>query len=114
MSDQLNLLVKHAVGGRTFLDSNKQTLEFQIEQLMDGWKFTIAVGKLGEKHEIMLRMAEIVKWKNELNVFIFTDEDGRAKKTWYYVKDGGVHYEEQQEVLTIIAHSKIDYYPDDY
>jgi hypothetical protein len=114
LSGQSNLLVKHAVGGRTFLDSNKQPLTFQLEQLQEGWKLTIVIAELGEKAEILQQMAEIVKWKDELNVFIFTEEQNRTKKTWYYVKEGGVHYAEQEEVLTIIAQSKIDYYPDEY
>lgn len=100
------LLVKHAVGGRTFIDSGKQSVEYKLEQAGEDYRFTLTV--LPD-----CNVEEILKWKSELNVFLFYEfEDRPTKKVWYYVKDGPVAYDPRNEQLTIVAQSRIEYVPD--
>ncbi len=102
------LLVKHAVGGRTFIDTGKQFVEYHLEKVEEKWHFVIKIpfGPI---------VKEILTWKDELNVFLFHEfENQPTKKTWYYVKDGPVTYNEQQQELTIVAHSRIEYVPDEF
>lgn len=99
------LLVKHAVGGRMFIDSNKQAVPYTVVPHGDGWKFTVSVPWSGA-------IEELLACKNELNVFIFREYDDQPTlKTWYYVKNGPVEYDSDQASLTIIADSRIEYYP---
>ncbi|ALS22933.1 MULTISPECIES: hypothetical protein [Paenibacillus] len=100
------LLVKHAVGGRTFIDTGKQSVEYKLEQSGDNYKFTLSVPPDSN-------VEEILRWKSELNVFVFYESDDQpTKKVWFYVKDGPVAYDPQNKQLTIVAQSKIEYVPD--
>ncbi|MEK8126297.1 hypothetical protein WMW72_00050 [Paenibacillus filicis] len=102
------LLVKHAVGGRTFIDTGKQPLAYEVAQEEEGWRFVIQI-PLSDKVE------EILEWKSELNVFIFQEYPDRPTvKTWYYVKDGPVEYDAGQGKLRIYADSRIVYVPDEF
>ncbi len=101
-------LVKHAVGGRAFIDTGKEALNYTVTPDGDGWLFTaeVAQGKAIE---------ELLAHKNELNVFIFKEyEDQPTLKTWYYVKQGTVAYDAGKGILTIGAQSSIEYYPHEY
>lgn len=99
------LLVKHAVGGRMFIDSNKQAVAYTVDPHGDGWRFTIDVAWSEVIEELLSR-------KEELNVFIFQEfDDQPTLKTWYYVKNGPVEYNSDQARLTIVADSRIEYYP---
>lgn len=101
-------LVKHAVGGRMFIDSNKQDVPYTIVPQGDGWRFTVSVS-WSEKIE------ELLACKDELNVFVFREfDDQPTLKTWYYVKDGPVEFDAEQGSLTIVADSRIEYYPHEY
>ncbi|QGQ97249.1 hypothetical protein EHS13_21360 [Paenibacillus psychroresistens] len=101
------LLVKHAVGGRTFIHTGNNPLEYFVSNQGEGWRFIIKVG-LDEN------VQEILKWKTELNVFLFQDyEDLPTKKIWFYTK-GIVDYNEQAQELSIEAESKIEYVPDEF
>jgi hypothetical protein len=101
------LLVKHAVGGRTFIHTGHNPLEYSVSNQGEGWRFIIKVG-LDEN------VQEILKWKTELNVFLFQDfDDQPTKKIWFYTK-GLVDYNEQSQELTIEAESKIEYVPDEF
>ncbi|CAM4038009.1 hypothetical protein L1N85_06925 [Paenibacillus alkaliterrae] len=98
-------LVKHAVGGRMFIDSNKQELKYTFAPQGEGWLFMVDVPWSEAIEELLAR-------KNELNVFVFQEFDDRPTlKTWYYVKDGPVEYSADQSRLTIVADSRIEYYP---
>jgi len=100
------LLVKHAVGGRTFIDSGKHPVPYEVKEKNGGWTFTVEMPMNGQ-------IGEILRWKNELNVFLFTEIEGEpTRKSWFYVADGPVEYDEQRERLTIQARSRIDYVPE--
>ncbi|MNE94510.1 hypothetical protein D3C80_1924810 [compost metagenome] len=71
----------------------------------EGWKFTVQV-PWSEAIE------ELLALKSELNVFVFQEfEDQPTLKTWYYVNNGPVEYDSEQASLTIVADSRIEYYP---
>lgn len=102
------LLIKHAIGSRTFLDSAEGPLEFLQEQRENGFVFTIFV----HKHA---GVEEILRLKRELNLFIFHEENGvSAQKTWYYIGDGDVEYNEDRETLVVQAQSQISYNPAEF
>lgn len=102
------LLVKHAVGGRMFIDSNRQDVSFMVEIDGDGWLFDIRVSWSAD-------IEELLAWKDELNVFIFKEYDDQPTlKTWYYVGQGPVEYDKQSQRLAIRAESSIEYYPHEY
>lgn len=102
-------IVKHAVGGKIYIDTGKRPVDYKLEQEGDGgWRFTIRMPE-GEAVE------EILRLRQELNVFVFREEEGKPTvKTWYYVGEGPVTYERSAQVLTITAASKIEYVPDTY
>ncbi|WP_410720191.1 hypothetical protein [Brevibacillus sp. SIMBA_076] len=101
------LLVKHAVGGRTFIDSGKDGVSYQWKQAGEATRFLLSVPP---EH-----VQEIMKWKDELNVFLFQEQEGKPiKKIWYYVKDGPITYDAASAQLTIVAQSKIEYIPDQF
>jgi hypothetical protein len=101
-------LVKHAVGGRTFIDTDKSPLDYQVIEQGGGWKFTVKV-------PMDAVVSEILKWKQELNVFLFQEFDDRPTlKNWFYVKEGPVDYDSRHQQLTIVADSKISYIPDQF
>ena len=102
------LLVKHAVGGRTFIDSEKDGVSYQWEQAGEETRFVLSVPS-------GVQVEEIMKWKDELNVFLFQEQEGQPiKKIWFYVKDGPVAYDAASGQLTILAQSKIEYIPDQF
>lgn len=102
-------IVKHAVGGKIYIDTGKRPVDYKLEQTAGGgWRFTVRLAE-GEAAE------EIVRLQKELNVFIFREEEGKPTvKTWYYVGEGPVTYDRAAQVLTIEAASKIEYVPDTY
>ncbi|WP_082651731.1 pirin family protein [Gorillibacterium timonense] len=103
------LLIKHAVGGRTFLDSSKNpSIRYKVEPEGEGWLFLVE-GAPSEAIE------QIVEWREELNVFIFRDDlDRPTEKCWYYVQNGPVHDDQPSGQLTIHAKSRIEYIPDEF
>ncbi|MCM3081709.1 hypothetical protein [Brevibacillus invocatus] len=102
------LLIKHAVGGRTFLDTDKQPVAYQWEQSGTGWR--LIVHKLSKAS-----IEQILTWKDELNLFLFQQVPGEPmKKIWFYIKEGQVMYDEAKEELTIEADSRIEYIPDTF
>ncbi|HZG83343.1 hypothetical protein [Paenibacillus sp.] len=106
---QGRLLIKHAVGGRTFVDSAKGGTPFEAKELPDGagWAFEVRLAA-GEAAD------EIVKWRNELNVFVFEEDRQPVVKHWFYADGGSVAYDEPAGVLRLRAASKIEYVPDEY
>jgi len=102
------LLIKHAVGGRTFLDSHKQACEYRVEETKTGWKVQV-------KKTFDANIAEILKWKDELNLFLFQEEPGKPiLKIWFYVHSGPVTYDHEAGELTVVADSRIAYIPDSF
>lgn len=100
------LLVKHAVGGRTFIDSSKQDVDYRVERGEAGWLFRLNV-------PFDAVVEEILQWKDELNVFLFHEAEGElTKKTWFYVKDNPVQYDPENGCLTIMAEAQIEYVPE--
>ncbi|MCD1260501.1 hypothetical protein B5M42_017000 [Paenibacillus athensensis] len=102
------LLIKHAVGGRTFIDTSARPLIYAVEAEGDGWRLAVQTPLTGD-------VEELLRWKDELNVFLFqTFADRPTLKIWFYVKDNGVAYDEAGGVLHIAASSRIDYVPDEF
>lgn len=102
------LLIKHAVGGRTFIDTGVTLLPYEVVQSGDGWKFTV-------KAPVDSKIQDILDWKEELNVFIFQEyQDRPTKKIWFYVKDGPVTFDRENQTLEIFAASRIEYVPDEF
>ncbi|MCR2805214.1 hypothetical protein [Paenibacillus soyae] len=102
------LLIKHAVSGRLFYDSRKSEIRYAVGEADGGWMFRIET----ERDQTV---EELLKRKDELNVFIFREYDDQPTlKTWYYVGNGPVQYDDKQSLLTIYAGSRIEYYPHEY
>lgn len=102
------LVVRHAVGGRTFIHTEQQSMEYSVTPSGQGWKMTIIVTQ-------DVDVQEILRWKQELNVFLFQEYDDQpVKKIWFYVKDGPVTYDDRLNQVTIYAESRIEYIPDEY
>ncbi|NIK71156.1 MULTISPECIES: hypothetical protein [unclassified Paenibacillus] len=103
------LLIKHAVGGRTFVDSSKQSVSYEVAHEDGQWLFAVNAPKHAG-------IDEILKWKQELNVFIFRNyEDGRPTlKIWYSVASDTVKYDAAGERLTFTAISCIEYIPNEF
>ncbi|MBO9604798.1 MAG: hypothetical protein J7639_02550 [Paenibacillaceae bacterium] len=101
-------IVKHAVGGKIYIDTAKRPLAYKVTPHGDGWKFVVQWPNCDD-------VAELLRLKQELNVFLFHEyADRPTRKTWYYVSDGPVAYDPGREVLTIVAASRIEYVPDDF
>lgn len=101
-------LVKHAVGGRAFIDTGKHPVPYTYEQQGEQWVFRVQI----DQPE---RIAELLKWKNELNVFVFQEfENEPTRKLWFYVGDDSVQFAEDKGELTILATSHITYIPDQF
>jgi len=104
------LLVKHAVGGRTFIDTSAQPLAYAVEAEGDGTGWRIAV-----QTPVTEEVEELLRWQDELNVFLFqTFADRPTLKIWFYVKENGVAYDEADGVLRMAASSRIEYVPDEF
>jgi hypothetical protein len=103
------LLIKHAVGGRTFVDSSKQQVPYEVAHEAGRWQFAVHTPRHAG-------IDEILKWKQELNVFIFrVYDDGRpTQKIWYSVAADTVKYDAAGGKLTFAAGSCIEYVPDDF
>lgn len=102
------LLVKHAVGGRTFIHSGQIPTDYSVTNQGEAWTIKVQITP-----EVDIQ--EILHWKEELNVFLFQEfEDQPTLKIWFYVKDGPVTYDEQHKELTIHAESRIDYLPSEF
>lgn len=102
------LIVKHAVGGRTFIHSGTELLRYEVIRDGESWRITISTPRSAA-------IEELLKWKHELNVFLFQEfDDQPTRKIWFYVKEGPVGYEDQLQQLTIKAKSRIDYVPDEF
>ncbi|RXT15408.1 hypothetical protein [Ammoniphilus sp. CFH 90114] len=96
-----HMYIRHTVGGRLFLDTKKHNVNYSLQFLDEKWAITI--------HILDRRMAEaIVDHRDELNIFVVT-EGQTSQKSWYYTRYGNVKYDQENQELTIIADSKMDY-----
>ncbi len=103
------LLVKHAVGGRVFLDTNRDKgVSYALDKMAGGgWLFQISGVSSAGTIDALLEVRE------ELNVFVFQETNGKAvQKSWFYVMPDGVGLDVEMDVLAIAAKSRIDYDPD--
>jgi hypothetical protein len=104
---QGRLLIKHAVGGRTFLDSSKAGTPFTVtEREGGGWRFEVPMEGAA--------VEDILQWAEELNLFVFEEQRSPVVKHWYYVEADSVIYDEGARVLLLEAGSKLEYVPDVY
>lgn len=104
---QGRLLMKHAVGGRTFFDSTKAGTHFTAEEREGGgWRFTVPIE--GDA------VQDILQWAEELNVFVFEEHRSPVVKHWFYVEADTVIYDETNRTLQFEAGSKLEYVPDTY
>ncbi|MUT66571.1 hypothetical protein [Paenibacillus sp. NEAU-GSW1] len=105
------LLIKHAVGGRTFIDSDRQPISYTAEPEAESGRWAFAVTGAPE-----LEGGELLKWKSELNVFLFRNfEDGQPTvKIWFYVQEDTVKYDRTERRLTFAAKSSIAYVPQQF
>ncbi|WP_338553560.1 hypothetical protein [Paenibacillus sp. KS-LC4] len=102
------LLIKHAVGGRTFVDSSKYDVHYQIEQADDLWAFTVTTPP-------ELDLSHLLAWKEELNVFLFQEhEDKPTVKIWFYVQEQSVSFQAVERKLAFKAKAMIEYIPQSY
>ncbi|WP_139488839.1 hypothetical protein [Brevibacillus dissolubilis] len=103
MSMQRNLMIKHMVGSRSFLDAVKQGIAYELHEVTGGWEFLIHT----DQREIV---DELVSNRHELNLFVVEETPGQpTQKWWYYSKDGDVTYDEASHVVRIFADSKMGY-----
>lgn len=99
------LVLKHVVGGRTFIQTGKENLDYTIRIKGNYWEIMIYLTPKVEIHEIL-------KWKSELHLFLFQEFDEQpANKIWFYFKNRILLYDEQSRLLTIVAESRIEYIP---
>ncbi|SDW09511.1 hypothetical protein [Paenibacillus sp. CF384] len=105
-------LIKHAIGGRTFVDTQDNPhIQFEVKDQDTGRKqITVYIPM-----EMEMEIHELLKWRQELNVFIFDElENGLQQKTWYYSGDGDLHYNETDRVLSISSSRDIRYLPSNF
>lgn len=102
------LLIKHAVGGRVFIDSDREEVTFTYEWEADRWRFSIQIPLTSGVEQLLL-------WKEELNLFVFSKpQSGAEVKRWFYVNEGKAEYDEAQQTLTIVAADSITYKPNEF
>lgn len=102
------LRIHHGVGSRVLFDSDKGDVSFTYEPLPEGWKFRVSTDRTPA-------IDEVLRLKDEINVFIFKEQDGVAvEKVWFYTGNGNVAFNEVEKNLTIEATKHIAYHPDDF
>jgi hypothetical protein len=100
--------IHHGIGSRVLLDSDQGALRFTYERQPTGGLFQVFT-------ERTPAIEEVLRLKDEINVFIFKEQDGVAvEKVWFYTGDGQVDYNEEDQCLIIRASSHIAYRPDDF
>lgn len=104
------LIVKHAVGGRVFLDTTAAE-DYNLHYAEDGgeWRLEVETPFKDWVHQLLF-------WKNELNVFLFPAgaSDEPVRKLWFYVAEDGAAYDSEKHKLTIQGHSFIEYVPSSF
>lgn len=101
------LRIHHGVGSRVLLDSDQLGVSFSCRRTEDEYVFEIPIDR-GQAVDEVLRL------KDEVNVFIFKEIDGAAvEKVWFYTGDGRIEYSDDNHCLTIVATARITYKPGD-
>jgi len=106
---QGRLLIKHAVGGRTFVDSAKTPVTFSVTERPGGAGWTFEA-----KLEDGPAVRNVLQWRRELNAFVFEEDRQPVVKHWFYVDPDSVSYDEASGTLRLAAASKLEYVPDEY
>ncbi|WDL98529.1 hypothetical protein [Alicyclobacillus sp. ALC3] len=102
------LRIHHAVGSRVFFDSDREGVGFDVRQDGDTWQFTVQSPRTPACEQVL-------EFKDELNVFIFREENGQsAEKVWFYAGHGDVTYDDALQQLRIVTHGRITYNPADF
>jgi hypothetical protein len=96
-----HMYIRHTIGSRLFLDSEKHNAEYSIERTDEHWKFSIHI--LDEKV-----VEDVLHHRDELNIFVI-EANKPNEKSWYYSKDGTVEYDKESQNLIILADVKVDY-----
>lgn len=97
------LRINHGVGSRTLLDSDLNNVTYEYEQRADGWHFVVQTPRTPA-------VEDVLRLKDEINVFIFKEENGRqVEKIWFYTGDGSARYDDAAKCLYIQASSHIAY-----
>jgi hypothetical protein len=97
----LRLYIRHVIGGRLFLDTEKHQVSFQLSQTDGLWKFAIQAPSEAVAEEI-------VNHRHELNLFL-VEEGAQSSKSWFYSKNGSVEYDKEANIILILADSRMDY-----
>lgn len=101
------LRIHQAVGSRLLLDSDRDEIQFNYRHVGSGHIFTIFTDKTAA-------IDEILRLKQEINLFIFKDMDNvTVEKAWFYTGDGQVTYDEARKCLTLVTGHKMVYKPGD-
>ncbi|MEW9667911.1 hypothetical protein [Ammoniphilus sp. 3BR4] len=95
-----HMYIRHTVGGRLFLDTQKHSLHYSLQYVDGFWKFIIDL----PAEELADALLEN---RDELNIFVIS-EDTRSK-SWYYTREGLVKYDDANHKLVILADFKLDY-----
>lgn len=102
MSEQ-RMYIKHSIGGQTFFDGMKREGRYEMVEKPGGTIFRMKIGNAAEANEL-------VKFRNELNIFVVDSNPHQPQqKTWYYTSKGQVEYDSHQGVVEILADGKITY-----
>lgn len=102
------IVVRHSVGGRTFIHTGQRPTEYSVTPIGQGWRITLIITQ-------DVDIQEILRWKQELNVFLFREfDDQTVEKIWFYVKNGPVTYNDRLKQITIFAESRIEYIPNEF
>lgn len=102
------LRIHHAVGSRVFFDSDREGVEFHVGEDEGAWRFTVQSPRTSA-------IEQVLEFKDELNVFIFREENGQsAEKIWFYAGRGDVTYDDDSRELCIVTHGRIAYNPAEF
>lgn len=97
------LYIRSVFGGRTICDSKRDHLEFVLERLEGGWRFTLT----GLDSETA---GTLEKHREELNLFLVADGDA-DRKSWFYSSRGLVEVDPCGGTVKILADIRHDYGP---
>jgi hypothetical protein len=106
MSVVQNMYIRNVFGGKSLLDASEDNVQYKIQPFSGGWRFNMVI-------QDKLKANEILKCKDQLNIFVTEKQGDKVlRKWWYYSKDGRVDYNEEDNLLTILADSKMEYTPE--
>lgn len=102
------LRIHHGIGSRVLLDSDKEEIRYTYEEIDAGYRFAIYISPSSVLDEIM-------RLRDEMNLFIFREENGaQVEKLWFYTGNGDIHFDHNQMCLTIMSPTRIVYQPGSY